>query len=913
MDLMLREYEGKRDFTRTPEPPSPQKQGGGGPLVFVVQEHAARRLHYDFRLEVDGVLKSWSVPNGPSPDPKVKRLAVMVEDHPLDYSSFEGVIPKGEYGAGQVIVWDRGTYSPEEDGKLFFHDRAQAEERMRQDLAKGKVSVFLRGRKLRGSWTLVKMRQRKNDWLLIKHQDEFAEPDRDILKEDSSALSGISIEDLKAGHLPGHPGSVAVNPGDLPGAHSGPIPASVTPMLAATASAPFSDPDWLFEPKLDGFRTIALFREGNVRLLSRRGLDMTRQFPYVAEALDGQPVWESILDGEIVALDAEGRPCFQCLQQHLELMRGADVHRAEGQAPIIYYVFDILYLDGYDLRDVALGQRKALLHSVLRPSDRVRPVAYFERDGKAVHEASVSQGLEGVIAKRRDSLYEPGRRSRSWLKIKTIQSDEFVIGGYSQGLGNRAHTFGALLLGYFDDEGHLVYVGHVGTGFDDRTLADLRRRLDAIKADDCPFAEMPPLNAPTTWVRPELVVEVKFAQRTRDGYLRAPVFLRRRDEKSAAEVRRTDVVFTPVPSQASREDASTRLVGTVESVREQMQNRGESFTIEVHGHNITVSNADKELWPALGKRRALTKRDLIVYLARVSPYLLPHLRDRPLTLSRYPDGIHGEHFYQKHWNNPVPDFATTVRLSSEHGGDVREYLVCDNLATLLWLGQVADIEFHTWFSRTSPEPDARDLSESSGSTATADFLVGYPDFIVFDLDPYIYSGREARGAEPELNRSAFARTCEVALWLRDILHGLSLSSFVKTSGRTGLHVYVPILRQFDYRAVRSAAETIGRYLRQGHPGEITMDWPVEKRTGKVFLDYNQNMRGKTLASVYSARPAPEATVSVPLRWDELGEVYPTDFTILTTPGRLSQVGDLWAGILDARRDLKSLLEARNGQ
>jgi len=910
MESMLEDYGKKRDFARTPEPPPGRAPRDGGPLTFVVQKHAARRLHYDFRLEVGGVLKSWSVPKGPSLDPAEKRLAVMVEDHPLDYGSFEGVIPRGEYGGGQVIVWDNGTYSPDEDGRLSLDDRADAEERMRRGLAAGKLSILLRGRKLKGSWTLVKTQRGDKDWLLIKHRDGFVDSERDVLDDDRSVISGLRIEDLKAGRLPDRPrGGATVRPDDLPAARRAPFPRSIAPMMATLTSAPFSNPDWLFEPKLDGVRAIALIRGGKTKLLSRSGLDATRQYPSLAEELGRQPEPELVLDGEIVALDEAGRPSFQLLQQRLNLTRDADIRRADAEIPVLYYAFDLLHSGRFDLTAAPLGQRKALLERVLLPSPRVRLLEHFEEEGEAAYDAAVAHGLEGIIAKRRDSVYEPGRRSRHWLKVKATVSDEFVAGGYSQGLGGRAGTFGALLLGYFDDEGRLVYVGNVGSGFDDRTLADLRRRLDAIRVDECPFAAAPPEKTPATWVRPQLVVEVKFAQWTADGHLRAPVFLRLREDKPAAEVRPADVVPAPGVPAARNEAAS--LQAEVEGVIDQLGAKREKLTLSVEGHKLPLSNLDKEFWPALGGRRALTKRDLIAYLARVSPYLLPHLRDRPLSLTRYPDGIAGEHFYQKHWDNPLPPFVASVRLFSEHNEGDQEYLICNNLPTLLWLGQIADLELHTWYSRVSPEPDGHHLSDRfTGSVENIDgSLLNFPDFIVFDLDPYIYSGREAAGDEPELNRKAFARTCEVALWLKELLDSLSLSSFVKTTGRTGLHVYVPILRQLDYDAVRSASETIGRFLLRQHPREITMDWAVRKRTGKVFLDHNQNARGKTLASVYSPRPLPEAAVSMPLRWDELGGVYPTDFTILSAPQRLAEVGDLWAGILEAKHDLKGLLES----
>jgi len=534
-----------------------------------------------------------------------------------------------------------------------------------------------------------------------------------------------------------------------------------------------------------------------------------------------------------------------------------------------------------------------LLHNILRVSDQVRLVDYFDGAGEKVYKAALDNGLEGVVAKQVDSTYQPGERSHDWLKIKSMRSDEFVIGGYSAGEGARTGTFGALLLGYFDDKGRLKYAGHVGTGFDERMLADMKKRLEALKTDKRPFSKLPPLNAPTTWVRPELVAEIKFSEWTQDGVLRIPVFLRLREDKAPAEIRKGEEISSPSAAGTTSPDA-------VEDILPQLQKSKSKTTIEVEGNKISLTNLDKVFWPATDTAPALTKRQFLSYLAVVGTYLLPHLKDRPLTLNRYPEGINGEHFYQKHWNNPIPDFVTRVNITEEDGKK-SEYLICDNLSTLLWLGQLGNLEFHTWFSRISPEPDM------PSARTDVDYVLDHPDFIIFDLDPYLYSGKEAAGAEPELNREAFARVSETALWLKEVLDGLALSAFVKTSGKTGLHIHVPIVRSLNYKAVRSAAATIGKFLRQKHPKDITMEWAVEKRTGKVFIDYGQNVRGKSLASIYSPRPAPEATVSTPLRWEEVGKVYPTDFTILTLPDRLKKTGDLWSKILSSKHDLKTLL------
>jgi len=905
----LEAYDDKRDFARTAEPPPELPPAGEGPLTFVVQKHAAHQLHYDFRLELDGVLKSWSVPKGPSLDPDEKRLAVIVEDHPLDYASFEGIIPRGQYGAGQVIVWDNGTYSPDEGG-FSFTDRAEAEARMRRDLVDGKLSFFLRGRKLKGSWTLVKMSRGENDWLLIKHRDRLADSERDITAEDRSVVCGLSIADLKAGRLPPEREAAAGAFAALPGVRPAAAPDTLAPMLATPASRPFSDPAWLFEPKLDGVRAIAIVRDGKLRLLSRRGLDIANQYPALAAELAQQPAGELVLDGEIVAPDEDGRPSFELLQQRLNLTREADIRRAEAEIAVLYFAFDLLFIDGYDLRRVPLDWRRGVLERLLASSDRVRLLEQFAGEGEAAYDAAVEHGLEGVLAKRRASGYRDGQRSPDWLKIKSTQSDEFVVGGYSAGQGARGATFGALLLGQYDNDGRLVYCGSVGSGFDDRTLVALHERLDALQRKTPPFAEDPSMvKGPVTWVEPELVAEVKFAQRTRDGLLRAPVFLRLREDKPAQEAQRVDVVGAPAPVAGSAREPEAAAPEDVEAVLEQLGQKKERLTLAVQGHKVAVTNLDKELWPKRGRQRAFSKRDLLVYLTQVAPGLLPHLRDRPLTLTRYPNGIAGGHFYQRHIEAPRPEFAETVRLFSTHNEGDQEHLICNNLPTLLWLGQLADLELHTWYSRASPEPDGHALgTEFAGSEENIEAsLLNYPDFIVLDLDPYIYSGREAQGDEPELNRKAFTKTREVALWLKDVLDTLGLSSFVKTSGRTGLHIYVPILRNLDYAAVRAAAETIGRFLLREHPADVTMEWTVDKRTGKVFFDHNQNARSKTLASVYSPRPLPEATVSMPLRWDELGDVYPTDFTLLTAPKRIAETGDLWAGILDAKRDLAALL------
>jgi bifunctional non-homologous end joining protein LigD len=614
-----------------------------------------------------------------------------------------------------------------------------------------------------------------------------------------------------------------------------------------------------------------------------------------------------IIDGEIVALDAAGKPSFQLLQNRL----------GEPRPTLLYYAFDILYRDGYDLRGVPLEQRKEILGTSLLPNARVRIVETFAEDGVGLFEAARQTGMEGIVAKRRDSRYDPGKRSDAWLKIKATHSEEFVIGGYTAGSGSRANTFGSVIVGYYKKgASKLTYVGHAGSGFDDRTLKSLYARLQPLRTDECPFEDEVPrfsmwrrpgkAEGPITWVKPDLVAQVKYAEKTSDGILRAPVFLGIREDKAARDV--VDVVAVPPPPA---EDPPGEPTDSSSDVLEALLNHtGEKLTVEVEGHEIALSNLNKVFWPAHGQQRALTKRDLIVYFARVAPYILPHTRDRPLTLVRFPNGVSGGHFYQKHYEQGIPAYVETTWLYSDQNKGDGEYLRVNNLPTLLWLGQLADIELHTWYSRVDPSGDALGLPTTfAGSIENMQASVlNYPDFVVFDLDPYLYSGREGRGEEPELHPEGFAATSQAALWLKEMLDSLGLTSFVKTTGKTGLHIYVPIKRTLDYHATHSISETLARVLAQQHPREVTIEWAVDKRRGKVFADYNQNVRGKTLASIYSPRVLPWAAVSMPLRWEEVGSgVFPTDFTILTAPERLKQVGDLWAGILDAKHDLAGML------
>ncbi|HEX6005575.1 MAG TPA: DNA ligase D [Burkholderiales bacterium] len=897
----LDEYRAKRAFDVTPEPGPEPAATGDGPLLFVIQQHSARRLHYDFRLECDGVLKSWAVPKGPSLDPQEKRLAVRTEDHPYAYASFEGVIPPGQYGAGEVIVWDCGTYSPDEADGHGFEDRAAAQRRVREGLEKGKLSILLRGEKVKGSFALVRTREEKN-WLLFKHRDRFV-AESDVTGLDRSVLSGVTVEAMKAHSVERLPAAQLV-----PSGTARAMPKSMLPMHAELADAAFNDPKWMWEPKLDGYRVLAFIDENGVRLSSRRGLDLSAAFPALTRELAEQRA-PLILDGELVAFDESGKPSFNAMQNRVQLKSARDIAAADDGTPIVFFCFDLLYYAGIDLRGAPYRDRRRYLAQCLLPSARVQLV-HASEDGLALYEAALANGFEGVVGKRQDSAYQDGRRSSVWLKVKPTQSAEFVVGGYTRGKGAR-EPLGALLVGYWD-RGELRFASHVGSGFDERTLAAVKKRLDALQRKTCPFAEKPDLHNPTTWVEPEVVVEVKFHSWTGDGRLRAPVLLRVRDDVEPRAVKRTAAPHhvandPPAATAPPQSDA-----GMIEDVVRQLDKAKSSLTLAVGPHAIRLTNLDRVYWPAdkAAKQPAFTKRDLLRYLARVSPYIVPHLADRPLTLIRMPEGIHGQRFFQKHWHDRRPEFADSITVFSEHKDERHDYLVCNNLPTLLWLAQSGTLEFHVWHSRARLDADTPVTSTDYASSLEAleSSILNYPDYVVFDIDPYIYSGKEARGAEPELNPVAFEKGKEVAFWLRELLHTMSLEPIVKTSGKTGLHVFVPIKRTIDFDAARQVSEIIGRHLMRQHPRDITMEWSVPKRTGKIFMDYNMNVRGKTLNVAYSPRGAPGAPVSMPLTWKELERAHPLDFTIANAAERLTSTGDRWADVLERKQSIEGALD-----
>jgi len=908
---VLETYRRKRRFDRTPEPAGAPPAGDPAKsrrrLRFVIQEHHATRRHWDFRLEMGGTLKSWAVPKGPTLDPDEKRLAVPVEDHPLEYMEFEGIIPKGNYGAGTVMVWDHGTYECREGDPLQAH-------------ARGKLTVVLHGKKLHGEFHLVRTTMGgQTQWLIFKKRDQDAVagwrlPEPSVSAKTGRTMAQIAQEEThrwqsrKAAdgrgtrRAPG--GRTTPDPSrrkalralGLARPGDDPFPPEIKPALATSADRPFDDPRWLFEIKWDGLRAIAAVRrEGSqqqVTIRSRGGHIINSQFPEVVDALYALDLPDAVLDGEIVALDAEGRSSFPLLQQ-LRTRQGPP------HPPVVYYVFDLLYVRGHLLIDRPLRDRRRALAALLPEHPTVRISEAVPGDGRAFYRAARALGVEGIIAKRADSRYEPGRRSAAWLKIKITQQLEAVIGGFTRGRGARARTFGAVLLGAYEGD-RLRYIGHCGGGFREEELRRVHRLLRTRLRGTCPFDVVPPSNEQVTWVRPDLVAQVEYAGWTADGMLRFPVYLGLREDKPAREVTLERPVSPTGPSSAAGPPPTERSRPVIPLLKSRKKHPLEVALADA-GLEIELTNLDKVFWPDLGG----TKADLIEYYLKIGPVILPHLIDRPVTLRRFPNGIAGESFYQKDVQD-APRFVRLVPIASGSAGGTMAAPVCNNLETLLWLAQLADIELHTWFSRIAPIRRGEGVTGAGTEFASEEGLRGSvlnrPDFVVFDIDPYLFPDDtlpQRRGEkDPEYSRRGFDAAREAAFQIRALLRTLRLESVLKTSGKTGLHVFVPIARDYTYNEVHEFAKTVTRYLEGRHPRTLTTAWAAEKRVGKVFLDYNQNRLGATLAAPYSLRPTPQATVAMPVTWAELEDgVDPLEFTLRTVPELMKTRKDPWRDIL----------------
>ena len=894
----LKEYNKKRKFTRTPEPPGTTKRAKtkSNKKAFVVQKHRATRLHYDLRLEDElGALKSWAVPKGPSLDPRIKRLAISVEDHPYDYLPFEGTIPEGNYGAGTVIVWDHGTYD--------------SERKLTDQFKEGKISFELNGKKLRGHFSLVRT-GRENQWLLIKANDEFAEPNIDLTNlKPKSVLSGRTNDDLersiggtqRSGRLVKNvPNSLVKQPEKKEVTNLVyDMPLNVKPMLAYPVDEAFDSDEWVFEVKWDGVRAISYIRDRLIRIESRRGNNITEKYPEIYGKLINMQAANhtAVLDGEIVVLDKDGIPDFQGHQHRMNVSNKREIQRLAKKIPATYYVFDVIYLDGKDLRSLPYMERRQLLAEILVQNNIVRISNYVEDTGREMLKHTAEFNLEGIIAKRKLSRYYEGVRSHEWLKMKNTNTQDCVIIGYTIGEGNRSQGFGSLLLAVFDTRSkEYKFIGHAGTGFNFQSIQELYAKLQSIRSDHMAVKSIPYKNRETVWVKPVLVAEVKFAKWTEEGIMRAPVFLRLRIDKKPKEC----------ILEADQPKAYNSVVKAAADNTSYME---ASSLPDRYGKasktKSDFSNLQKIYWPATAKTKEITKGDLIEYYELVHRLILPHLRDRPLSLSRYPDGIYGKSFYHKDWDQSKPGYVLTAMVFSEHRNEPINYLVCNNIQTLLWVANLGSIEMHPWYSRIKDF----DQCETSSMLYEKKCGLNFPDFIVLDLDPYIYSGKEKSGGEPEYNFRGFRAAAEVAFDLKEILDELEIKSYVKSSGKTGLHIYIPTMPKFSYDKTRSFAELIGKILMSKFPNKITMEWSTAKRKDKVFFDYNQNSRGKTIASAWSVRPTPSATVSVPIKWEDLDDFKPTDFTLKTVPSLFKSKIDPWKGILNEKQDLSKIITA----
>ena len=870
----LDEYQRKRHFDKTPEPSgaeaaSRQRQAHDE-NSFVVQKHAARRLHYDFRLEMGGALKSWAVPKGPSLNPNDKRLAVQTEDHPLDYAGFEGTIPEGSYGAGTVMVWDRGTYQVEGHGSAL------------DQVAHGEIKFSLSGEKLRGSFVLVKLRrsEKGNEWLMIKHKDGAVDAAWDIDRHDGSVLTGRTLPEI-AEQSPPKRAPAPMQPSELHGAKKGSLPAKVEPMLATLVEKPFSDSDWLFELKWDGMRALARIADGAVTLRARSGADATRCYPELAELPAALSAREAILDGEIVALDGRGHSDFGLLQQRMHVR--APSSKLVASVPVVCYLFDILYCDGYDLRPAPLIERKQLLRRLLHSTDRFRYSDHQEERGTELFDLAKRNDLEGIVGKRADSSYVAGRSS-NWVKIKATSTIDAVIGGWTES-PETGLPFGSLLLGLYDKKhsgtsgakSKLRFIGHVGTGFDTAKRKELAETLAKHAARACPFEPVPKTNEKAFWTAPSLVARVKFSGWTQENSLRHPVFVALREDARPEDVQwESETQAAPVSAVVHAPEIAGRVItGAAAIEAELFKGRAENVVIELEGKRLRLSNLNKVYFPESG----YTKRNLLAYYYRIAPYILPYLRNRPLVLRRYPDGIKGQAFFQKDMREGtgLPEWFKTVPIESEgRGGETIHYAIADDLPSLLYLTGLGCIDHNPW-----PSP-ADDLER--------------PDYFFFDLDP-------SEGTE-------FSIVVKVARALLEKLESLELEYFLKTSGATGIHIYIPVEHGYTYEQVRTFAEIVARLVSTENPSLVTNERTVSRRAaGRVLIDVAQNAFGRPLAAPYSVRAFPKAPVSAPLLPRELrAALKPESLSIKSIFSRIDKIGDLWADFWNRRQKIEPAIE-----
>jgi bifunctional non-homologous end joining protein LigD len=908
----LAEYRRKRDFNKTAEPSGDAETRRTSHLRFVIQKHAASHLHFDLRLEMDSVMKSWAVPKGPSTDPSVKRLAMQVEDHPIDYNTFEGTIPQGEYGGGTVMLWDRGTYAPD---KPTDDD----ESTVREGYSHGDLKITFFGERMHGSYALIRMKYSRDkqgsvkpQWLLIKHRDEFASTNDVVADNMTSVDSGRTMEEIASGKSRVWRSNRRTSRPNSP-SERGTLKKSSAPVgdlepMYASIGTEIPREGWTFEPKYDGVRVLAFATPSDVRLITRNGKDKSNQFPEITEALKSiarKKKRSFVVDGEIVALIDDEPARFQELQSRMHVKESHVIERYRTSAPVSLVLFDILMSgDRVLLNEVWSARRAELVRQFEKlTSDRVRITESIEGDGKKMLQLARKQGWEGIIAKRVNSTYHPGERSRSWLKLKVEFRQEFVVGGFTEPRNSRQHL-GALLLGYFD-QGRLIYVGHTGGGFTSAGLAEMYRHLKPLERKTSPFAEIPRTNEKAHWVDPEIVVEVKFSEWTADGKLRQPIYLGTRDDRNPKEVarekqsvqkrdagkthialkkgagksrarRRVYAERTLIPSTSAATEKATRgsgaprpseLARIIRSL-EQIEKDSGSGSIQVEGRELAVTNLKKVFFP----RRKLTKGELMRYYVSVAPFVLPVMKDRPLVLKRFPNGVGSESFFQQNAGEP-PEGVRVEKIQTQ-GGSTNLRIVGGNLYTLLYTIQLGSISVDPWHSRIQS--------------------LDFADYSILDLDPG--------------PRATFRRVIEVGTWVKETLDRLGLHAALKTSGSTGLHIYLPLPPKTPNEAATLVAQIIATQVTEAHPKVATIERSVKTRgSATVYVDYLQNIIGKTVAAAYSARANPDALVSTPLQWDELtDDLDPRDFTIETVPTRFAEVGDIWSAALKKPNSLKAL-------
>ncbi len=833
----LATYRAKRSADTSPEPVGHVAETEG--RLFVVHKHAASRLHWDLRIEMDGVLKSWAVPKGPSYDTNDKRLAVHVEDHPLEYGDFEGLIPEGNYGAGGMIVWDRGEWVPLEPWK--------------EGLQKGKLLFELRGYKLRGRWTLVKIKKAEKEWLLIKERDQYVKSPGDVFPEES-VLSGLTVEEVAKGTRHVSELKTALAQAGAPKERVDVKKAGL--MLAETREEAFTKKGWIFELKLDGYRLLAGKKGNDVILISRNGNDYTEVFPEIAKAVRAIPLDNFIVDGEVVVLDAAGKPSFSLLQQRGALHNMHDIKRSAVELPSTFFIFDVLAAEGFDARPLPLTKRKELLETFAPKVGPVRYLDHIAEKGEAFHKQVSAMGLEGIIAKNGEQPYRAGR-SPHWLKIKAERSAEFAVVGFTEPKGARS-GFGALQLADIV-KGRLVYAGRVGTGFNEKMLNEWHERLleDVRDEPPCygpvtsPDEEPPPSSTipevkTTTWVEPKYVVEVRYTEWTHEGVLRHPAFLRVREDKRVDQVERQWPGGRPEAGGQRPEAGGQR--------PDEREPQAPGPTPEApQKREIPLSNLNKVFW----KEEKYTKGDLIEYYRTIAPWLLPYLKDRPVVLTRFPDGIEGKSFYQKDAPEFVPDWIRKFPIWSNDTERDIEYIVCDDVDTLVYLANLGTIPLHIWMSRV-------------GS-------LEQPDWCVMDLDP---------------KDATFADVIKCALVLHRICDEIGLPNYVKTTGKTGLHIMLPLGKQMTYEQSRFIGELLARLVIKELGRTATIVRTINKRGEKVYIDFLQNRHGQLIVAPFSVRPLPGATVSMPLTWDEVNDdLDPRSFTIRNALDRMEAMGE----------------------